>query len=140
MANNDSYSAVRLDKWLWAARFFRTRSLAAGEIARGRVQVNGQVAKASREVRTGDRIEMHQGAWPSRVVSVSAVSLQRGSATVASALFAEDEASIRAREAAIAKRRSAPEPAAAIEAGRPTKRNRRQLADWQRWSAIAESD
>lgn len=125
---------VRLDKWLWAARFFKTRSLAAEEIAKGRVDVHCQVAKASREVRTGDRIEFGPGGWRRRI-TVTGVSAVRGSATVAATLFEEDADSIRAREAALLARRLAPEPAATIEDGRPTKRDRRNLVDWQRWSA-----
>ncbi len=128
---------VRLDKWLWAARFFKTRSLAAEEIAKGRVEVDGQVGKASREVKMGDRIEFGPGGWRRRV-TVTGVSAVRGSASVAAKLFEEDADSIRAREAALAARRLAPEPAASIEDGRPTKRERRHLADWQRWSASVD--
>jgi ribosome-associated heat shock protein Hsp15 len=130
-------SGVRLDKWLWAARFFRTRSLAADEIGRGRVAVNGQTAKPSREVRVGDRIDLKPGGF-ARTVVVTGVSATRGSATIAAGLFEEDPASIRAREEALAARRLAPDPAVAIDAGRPTKRDRRHLAEWQRWSASAD--
>lgn len=130
-------AGVRLDKWLWAARFFKTRSLAADEIARGRVAVNGQAAKASREVRVGDRLEVTVGGFR-RALVVQGVSGVRGPAPVATLLYAEEEASIREREAALARRKLAPEPAAAIEDGRPTKRDRRQLADWERWSASAD--
>ena len=128
---------VRLDKWLWAARFFKTRALAAEEIGRGRVSVNGQVAKASRELRVGDRIVLRQGALE-RTVDVRALSSVRGPAPVAQALYAETPASIAARLAAAESRRLGAEPANAIEQGRPTKRDRRRLADWQRWSASAD--
>ena len=130
---------VRLDKWLWAARFYKTRTLSAEEIAKGRVQVNGQVAKASREVRIGDRIALRQGVI-ARTVVVKGASEQRGSASVAALLFEETAESIAQREQQSLERRMNAEPALAIEQGRPTKRDRRQLADWNRWSASAEPD
>ena len=130
---------VRLDKWLWAARFFKTRSLAGEEIGKGRVAVNGQPAKASRDVRVGDRIEFRQG-QVARIVAVTGLSAVRGPAPVAQALYAETPESIAARETAAAARRLSPEPAAAIGHGRPTKRNQRQLADWNRWSAAVEPE
>jgi ribosome-associated heat shock protein Hsp15 len=132
-------SRVRLDKWLWAARFFKTRGLAADEIARGRVSVNGQPAKASREVHAGDLIQLRQGTVP-RIVVVRGLSEVRGPATVAQALYEETAASLAQREALAHSRRDGVEPALAIEQGRPTKRDRRQLADWDRWSARLESD
>jgi len=127
-------AGVRLDKWLWAARFFKTRSLAADEIARHRVQVNGQVAKASRELKPGDEVQLRQGPM-SRTVTVRTLSQVRGPASVAQTLYEETAASTAAREAQALQRRVAPEPALSIEQGRPTKRDRRQLADWVRWSA-----
>jgi len=130
---------VRLDKWLWAARFFKTRSLSADEIGKGRVQVNGQAAKASREVRPGDRIELRQG-QVMRTVVVMLSSEQRGSASVAQTLFEETAESIAQREKQALERRMNSEPSLAIEQGRPTKRDRRQLADWNRWSASVEPD
>jgi len=139
MQASDPKAGVRLDKWLWAARFFKTRSLAAEEIARGRVLANGQVAKASREVRTGDTLALRQGTV-GRTVIVLGVSASRGPAPVAQALYQETAESIAAREAAALAHRLSPEPASAIEAGRPTKRDRRQLADWNRWSASVDSD
>ncbi|MBV8125485.1 MAG: RNA-binding S4 domain-containing protein [Burkholderiaceae bacterium] len=128
---------VRLDKWLWAARFFKTRSLAAEEIGKGRVEVNGQVAKASRELKPGDLVSLRQ-AGLTREVRVRALSGIRGPAPVAQALYEETPASVSAREKAAEARRLAPEPAQSIEQGRPTKQDRRRLADWNRWSA--ESD
>ena len=139
MQTSESKGGVRLDKWLWAARFFKTRSLAAEEIAKGRVSANGQVAKASREVRPGDTLAFRQGNV-ARTVVVLAVSALRGPAPVAQALYEETPDSIAAREAAAQARRLSPEPATAIEAGRPTKKDRRQLADWNRWSASVDSD
>ena len=128
---------VRLDKWLWAARFFKTRALAAEEIGRGRVSINGQAAKASREPKPGDRLQLRQGVVQ-RIVTVLALSSVRGPAPVAQALYEETPESIAARLQAAEARRMGTEPADALEQGRPTKRNRRQLADWQRWSASAE--
>ncbi len=130
---------VRLDKWLWAARFFKTRSTSAEEIGRGQVLVNGQAAKASREVRPGDRIELKQG-FVARTVIVNAAVEQRGSATAAAELFTETAESIDLRTRQALERRMNTEPSLAIEQGRPTKRDRRRLADWNRWSASAEPD
>jgi len=128
---------VRLDKWLWAARFYKTRALAAEEIGRGRISVNGQPAKASRELKVGDRIVLRQGPVE-RTTDVLGLSSVRGPAAVAQALYAETPESVAARLKAAEARRQGTEPAESIEQGRPTKRNRRQLADWQRWSASAD--
>lgn len=128
---------VRLDKWLWAARFFKTRALAAEEADRGRVTVNGAAAKPAREVRLGDRIVLRQGVVE-RTVDVAGLSSVRGPAPVAQALYRETPESVAAREQAAAARRL--EPASAIEHGRPTKRDRRHLADWQRWSVSLDDD
>jgi ribosome-associated heat shock protein Hsp15 len=125
---------VRLDKWLWAARFYKTRALAAEEIGRGRVQVNGAPVKAARELKPGDLLQLRQG-LVQRTVQVLGLSTARGPAPVAQALYAETPESIAARLKAAEARRLGAEPAMAIEQGRPTKRDRRQLADWQRWSA-----
>jgi ribosome-associated heat shock protein Hsp15 len=129
----------RIDKWLWAARFYKTRALAAEDIAKGRVSVNEQVAKASRELREGDVIELRQ-AGSSRTLLVRALSRQRGPAPTAQALYEETPESVERRLARAAERKLRPEPALAIEQGRPTKRDRRQLADWNRWSASADPD
>lgn len=129
---------VRIDKWLWCARFFKTRSLAAQEIDKGRVAINGQVVKASREVRVGDTVALRQGQVP-RTVVVRGVSQVRGPAPVAQQLYEETAESISAREKAAEQRRLAPEPAAALQDGRPTKRDRRDIdraRGWgSRWSA-----
>lgn len=119
---------LRIDKWLWAARFYKTRSLAAEEIGKNRVQVNGQDAKASREVKPGDRVRLRQGPVEREVV-VRGISATRGPAPVAQQLYEETPESVLRREAA--------EPALAIEQGRPTKRDRRQMDKaWDdRWSA-----
>ena len=129
--------ALRIDKWLWAARFYKTRSLAVDEINKGRVLVNNQAVKPARDVRPGDTVSVRQGPV-TRVVVVRGLSGQRGPAPVAQQLYEETEASRLARETAIEQRRLAAEPALSIEQGRPTKRDRRQLdeARWgDRWSA-----
>ena len=130
---------LRLDKWLWAARFFKTRALAADEIGKGRVFVNGQAAKPSRELHAGDRIDLGH-AEIARTVVVLALGRLRGPATVAQTWYEETAESIERRVVAAAKRKEQPEPALGIEGGRPTKRDRRQLADWNRWSASSEPD
>lgn len=125
---------LRLDKWLWAARFYKTRSMAAEDVDKGRVQVNGQIAKASRELKAGDRIDIRQGAL-TRTIVVKAVSTVRGPAPQAQQLYEETAESVARRAQFIEQRKLAGEPADSIEQGRPTKRDRRQFADWQRWSA-----
>lgn len=131
---DDANERVRLDKWLWAARFYKTRALAAEEIGLGRVSINGAPAKASREPRPGDLLSLRQGPL-TRTVQVLALSRTRGPAAAAQALYAETAESIAARQRAAEARRLGTEPAVSIEQGRPTKRDRRRLADWQRWSA-----
>lgn len=133
-------TGVRLDKWLWAARFYKTRSLATQEIDKGRVQVNGQVAKPARELKPGDLLEIRQAAQSARTIKVVALSHVRGPAPVAQALYEETPESAARREEQARQRRETPEPALAIEQGRPTKRDRRKLADWDRWSASIEPD
>lgn len=130
---------MRLDKWLWAARWFKTRSLAAEAVTAGRVLVAGQAAKPARELRPGDTLEWRQPGWPPRVMVVRALSAVRGPAPAAQALYEETPESLAARQAAVEARRLAPEPASTQAQGRPTKRDRRQIDQagerWQRWSA-----
>ena len=128
---------MRLDKWLWAARLYKTRSLAAEEVSMGRVTVNGQSAKPAREVRTGDLLQLRQGPVQ-RTIEVRGVSSQRGPAPVAQLLFAETADSLAARAAVAERRRMGVEPADSLAEGRPTKRDRRQLAEWNRWSASSD--
>jgi ribosome-associated heat shock protein Hsp15 len=133
--------SVRLDKWLWAARFYKTRGLAGEEIARGRVLVNDQAVKPARELRVGDRVSLRQGKCPlPRVVVVMGLSDVRGPAPVAQTLYAETPESQAAIAAWVEQRRLAPEPARSIEDGRPNKHARRDMADWQRWSASLDDD
>ena len=131
-------NSMRLDKWLWSARFYKTRSLAAEDIGKGRVQVNRAVAKPSRDIRKGDKVTLQQG-YLRREVVVLSLSMQRGPASQAQQLFEETQASLQAREQAAEQRRLAPEPAQALAQGRPTKRDRRdiqQIHEWNdRWSA-----
>ncbi|WP_096669832.1 RNA-binding S4 domain-containing protein [Polaromonas sp. AET17H-212] len=135
---------MRLDKWLWAARFYKTRSLASDEIGKNRVQVNGQDAKPAREVKAGDTVAMRQGPV-TRTVQVRGLSQQRGPAPVAQQLYEETPESIQLREAAAEQRRLNHEPAGSLEHGRPTKRDRRSLDKAQdkawgdRWSASVDS-
>jgi len=142
----ESPERLRIDKWLWAARFFKTRSLAAEEIGKNRVQVNGDIAKASREVKAGDTVTMRLGVQ-TRTVTVRGISGQRGPAPVAQQLYEETAESIAAQAALREQRRMGSEPALAIEQGRPTKRDRRDLdgavrhAEWDsRWSASLDPD
>jgi len=125
---------VRLDKWLWAARFYKTRSLATEAIASGKVHVNGAMAKASRSVRPGDLVKIRHGP-EERTVQIRALSSVRGPAPVAQMLYEETAESLRARQQAAQARRFGVEPALSQEQGRPTKRDRRNLVEWQRWSA-----
>ena len=127
---------MRIDKWLWAARFFKTRALAVEEIAKGRVQINGHAVKPAHDVKPGDEIAL-KGPWP-RTVHVRALSQQRGPAPVAQQLYEETAQSLELRAQAKERMRLAPEPAISMERGRPTKRDRRELSKaWdQRWSAV----
>ena len=126
-------STLRLDKWLWSARFYKTRSLAADAIGKGRVQVNGATAKASRELRPGDSVVLQMDSTP-RTITVLALSAQRGPASVAQQLYQETAESVAARLQAAEQRRLAPEPAHTLTDGRPTKRDRRDLSEARSWN------
>lgn len=128
---------LRLDKWLWAARLFKTRAQAAEAAGLGRVDVNGQAAKPARELRPGDVLTLRDGPLR-RELQVLGVSAQRGPAPAAQLLYAETPDSIAAREALAARRREGVEPADTLAHGRPTKRDRRELVDWNRWSASVD--
>lgn len=135
-------SSMRLDKWLWAARFYKTRSLAVEQISKNRVTVNAAAAKASREVRVGDTIALRQGNVP-KTVRVMGLSAMRGPAPVAQQLYQETAESVAERERLAEQHRLAPEPASTIALqhdGRPSKRDRRSMDrvrhQWNdRWSA-----
>ncbi len=128
--------SIRIDKWLWAARFFKTRSLATEEVGKGRVQIAKQDVKPSREVRVGDTVVLWQ-ASVKRTVVVKGISGTRGSAPVAQTLYEETAQSVLDRAQAAEQRRLHAEPALAIAHGRPTKRDRRDLQKGlnARWSA-----
>jgi len=125
----DSGSAVRIDKLLWAARFFKTRSAAQQAIEGGKVKLNGERTKPAKDLKPGDRLDISIGAyeWSITVVQLSA---QRGPATIARQLYEESEASRERRAQEVAKRRRFYEPATARQ-GRPTKRDRRELDRWR---------
>ncbi len=117
---------VRIDKWLWAARFFKTRSLATDAVDRGRVRIDGEPVKPARAARLGDKLSIDNGSdrWEVVVLAISDV---RGSAPVARALYQETAQSIERRELDQEARRLFPEPGSSIK-GRPTKRDRRALS------------
>lgn len=117
---------VRIDKWLWAARFYKTRSLAQQAIDSGRVLVGGERVKLSRLTRVGDELRIRVGD-DERTVNVLQVSGHRGPASAAQSLYRESPESIARRVQRQQARRLLVEPAAAIEGGRPTKRDRRRL-------------
>jgi ribosome-associated heat shock protein Hsp15 len=121
----DNAGHVRIDKWLWAARFYKTRSLALDAIALGRVRIAGERIKPAREARVGDRVEITQGEIRT-VVVIAALSAVRGPAPVARLLYAETAESLARRERQSQVRRYGAEPAAGLQ-GRPTKRDRRRL-------------
>ncbi len=118
--------SVRIDKWLWAARFFKTRSLATDAVNGGKVRLNGERIKPARSVKEGDTLEIDNGATEWEVV-VTAVADKRGSASIAQTLYTETEQSVAERQRKAEQRLFFREPGEAIK-GRPTKRDRRQLS------------
>ena len=130
---------LRIDKWLWAARFYKTRSLATDEIDKGRVRINDLEVKPAKEVKVGDTVVLRQGPV-TRTLVVRGISDKRGGAPQAQLLYDETEASLKQREQ-VAEQRSL-EPANTQEHGRPTKRDRRSIDkvnNWgSRWSASAD--
>jgi len=134
---------LRIDKWLWAARFYKTRSLACDEINKGRVLVNGAPVKPARELKTGDSVQLRSGAV-TRTVDVLGISDKRGPAPQAAKMYQETEQSVQQRLQAAEQRRLAPEPALTLQQGRPTKRERRETdklraGQWDtRWSASVD--
>lgn len=132
---------LRIDKWLWAARFYKTRGLATEEVDKGRVRVNDLEVKPAKEVKAGDTIQLRQGSV-ARTLVVLRLSDKRGGAPQAQLLYQETEASIAQRAQATEQRRL--EPANSHEHGRPTKRDRRSIdkvnnKSWgSRWSASAD--
>ena len=134
---------LRIDKWLWAARFYKTRTLASEEIEKGRVKVNQLEVKPAREVKAGDAVNVRQGVM-TRTLTVLGVSDKRRGAPEAQLLYAETPESIALRNQLAEHRRTHQEPAATLEHGRPTKRDRRDIdkakgKNWDsRWSATVD--
>jgi ribosome-associated heat shock protein Hsp15 len=116
---------VRLDRWLWAARFFKTRAIAAAAIGGGKVEVNGERAKRAKPLAVGDRLKIRRGPFEYLVV-VRELSEHRGSAAAAAALYAEDAEGKRRRERLAEQLRVAPSPRYEGK-GRPTKKDRRDI-------------
>ncbi|HEX6829638.1 MAG TPA: RNA-binding S4 domain-containing protein [Burkholderiales bacterium] len=121
----ETLRAVRIDKWLWAARFYKTRSLAQQAVEGGKVKLNGERVKPAREVKPGDALAIHIGEheWQ---LTVTALAERRGSAELARGLYSESEESNARRQELVEARRLMPDPSLGIK-GRPTKRERRAL-------------
>lgn len=117
---------MRLDKWLWAARFFKTRSIASSEVDAGHVDVNGERVKPAKPIHVGDevRIRANQSTY---IIHIRGLSGRRGPASEARTLYEETEDSLRERERLAEQRRLAPTPTYE-EGGRPTKRDRRDMS------------
>jgi ribosome-associated heat shock protein Hsp15 len=120
---------TRIDKWLWAARFFKTRSQATAAVAGGKVEVNGDTAKASKTVKVGDRVRLRLGPTEYRV-TVTGIGERRGSAAVAQTLYEESAESVADRQRIASERRFASAPSYE-EKGRPSKKDRRDLERWR---------
>ncbi|MDR5785548.1 MULTISPECIES: RNA-binding S4 domain-containing protein [unclassified Caballeronia] len=121
---------LRIDKWLWAARFFKTRSLASDAVEKGRVKIGGANVKPSKDVRVGDivEIDIERLVWQVEVLGICDV---RGPAPVAQTLYAETEEGRAKRMAEAERRKNFREPAAELQ-GRPTKRDRRTIDKFSR--------
>lgn len=118
---------LRIDKWLWAARFFKTRSLATDAVGGGKVEVNGERAKPAKAVKPGDEIRLRLGPYE-HVLIIRQLSERRGPASAAQALYEETQASRDARERLAAQLKMAPAAFVYEEKGRPTKKDRRDLS------------
>ena len=119
-------ASIRIDKWLWAARFLKTRSLAQEAVELGRVRLAGQRLKPSRDVKPGDRLTVERGEERFEIF-VEKISVVRGPAPVAQTLYRETDESREKRERASEMRKIAMEPASTIAKGRPTKRDARLI-------------
>jgi ribosome-associated heat shock protein Hsp15 len=152
MEQKEQTERTRIDKWLWAARFYKTRGLATEEIDKGRVHLNGVTVKPAREVKVGDTVQLRMQQRTGvmlRTVTVLTISDKRGSAPMAALLFAETAESQALRAAAAEAHRLSPEPALSQMQGRPTKRDRRSAEqvrelgnrEWgNRWSASVDPE
>ncbi len=123
--NSEETSRVRLDKWLWAARFFKTRALAADAIESGKVEVNGERAKRAKQLQSGDMVRIRLGPYQ-HLVKVIALSERRGPASVAATLYEEDAEARKTREALQLQIKAA-QSASGYLPGRPTKKDRRDI-------------
>ncbi|GAC1495272.1 MAG: heat-shock protein [Gemmatimonadaceae bacterium] len=121
----DAITKVRLDKWLWAARFFKTRALAASAIETGKVEVNGERAKRAKQLQVGDSLRIRLGPYH-HIVTVRAVSEHRGAASIAAKLYEESEEGRKAREAMQLQVRVA-RSITGYDRGRPSKKDRRDI-------------
>ena len=124
--------STRLDTWLWAARFYKSRALAAQAVSGGRVELNGARTKRAKPVRVGDRIHLRLGPFEHRI-TVTAISARRGPAPAAAALYREDPDGKASRERLAEQHRLAARLGRdARLKGRPTKRERREIERWKR--------
>ena len=129
MPNQESSAAVRIDKWLWAARFFKTRSLATEAVNGGKVELNGLRPKPSKDVKVGDQLRIRLGPFI-HAVTVRGLSERRGRAAAAALLFEESPESIADRERLREQHRLAPS-IHREEGGRPTKKERREMSAFE---------
>ncbi|MDX1695431.1 MAG: ribosome-associated heat shock protein Hsp15 [Ketobacteraceae bacterium] len=129
MSNQKPQDKVRIDKWLWAARFYKTRSLAKEMVEGGKVHYNGQRVKPSKEVSLGGSIRLRQG-FDEKTVVITGISDKRGNATMAASLYEETPESVAQREANAARRKhlASSHP---VPEGRPNKRDRRKIIQFQ---------
>src|SRR3954466_4189271 len=127
---SDELNRVRLDKWLWAARFFKTRAIAAEAVETGKVEVNGERAKRAKQLQIGDKVRVRLGPYY-HVVTVRGTSERRGPATVAARLYEEDSEGRKAREAMQVQVKAA-QSSFGYESGRPTKKDRREIEKLRR--------
>ena len=127
---------IRIDKWLWVARFFKTRQLAIDAVNAGRVEVNDERVKPSKVIKSGDKLLLRKPPVEYQLV-VTAIAEKRGSATVAKSLFVESAESVAVREKLVAELRDMPPP---LFRGRPTKKDRRTLERWQQNADSANED
>lgn len=130
---SDDEKRIRLDKWLWAARFFKTRSLAADAVETRKVEVNGERAKRAKQLQVGDSLRIRLGPYH-HLVTVRALSERRGPASVAATLYEESAEGRRAREAMQVQVKAA-QSVPGYERGRPTKKDRREIEKMRRREA-----
>ena len=129
--SSDDEKRIRLDKWLWSARFFKTRSLAADAVETGKVEVNGERAKRAKQLQVGDSLRIRLGPYH-HLVTVRALSERRGPASVAATLYEESVEGRRSREAMQVQVKAA-QSVPGYERGRPTKKDRRDIEKMRRW-------